>query len=162
MKIPPFSFTGASSHRHSQSRRHSRPGGKALLHYALLLAVSLGTSVAGAQSVKSGEQVYKENCLACHATKFEKAPQFGDRKAWEPFDKEGQHIVTAHGWVGVRNMPARGGNPKLTLEEFTRANAYMARSAGLDWKDPDEKLMRLVREEIVKREAELEAKKRRK
>lgn len=74
-----------------------------------------------AQGNKSGEEVYKEVCFACHATGVQNAPKFGDRAAWSPLFKEGQHVVTAHGWVGQRAMPPRGGKTDLSLEEFGRA-----------------------------------------
>ena len=108
---------------------------------------------------KSGEHVYKEVCFACHATKVEKAPQFGDRKAWAPLIKEGQHVLTAHAWVGVRNMPPRGGKPDLELEEFARAVAYMARAAGGRWQDPDAAMLAKIRAEEKKRIAQTKAKK---
>ena len=136
-----------------------RHGFSRVLRIGLLLGASLSVTWSSAQTLNTGEQKYKENCLACHATKFDRAPQFGDRNAWKHLDAEGQHVVTAHGWVGVRNMPPRGGNPDLSLEEFSQANAYMARGAGLDWKDPDQAMISLIREEVAKREAELEAKK---
>ncbi len=108
---------------------------------------------------KSGELVYKEVCFACHATKVEKAPQLGDRKAWAPLIREGQHVLTAHAWVGVRNMPPRGGKPDLELEEFARAVAYMAREAGGRWQDPDAAMLAKIRAEEKKRIAQLKSKK---
>ena len=53
-----------------------------------------------AQEIKSGEQVFKEVCFACHATGAQNAPKFGDKAAWSSLLKEGQQVVTAHGWVG--------------------------------------------------------------
>jgi cytochrome c5 len=108
---------------------------------------------------KSGEHVYKETCSACHATKFDKAPQFGDRKAWAPLIAEGQHVLTAHAWVGVRNMPPKGGNPELSLDEFSRATAYMARAAGGNWKDPDAAMLNRIRGEEKKRIDDMKNKK---
>jgi cytochrome c5 len=108
---------------------------------------------------KSGEHVYKEVCFACHATRVEKAPQFGDRKAWAPLIKEGQQVLTAHAWVGVRNMPPRGGKRDLDLEEFARAVAYMARAAGGRWQDPDAAMLAKIRAEEKKRIAQVKAKK---
>jgi cytochrome c5 len=108
---------------------------------------------------KSGEHVYKELCFACHATKVEKAPQFGDRKAWAPLIKEGQHVLTAHAWVGVRTMPPRGGKPDLELEEFASAVAYMARAAGGSWQDPDAAMLAKIRAEEKKRIAQMKSKK---
>ena len=77
----------------------------------------------------------------------------------DDYYKEGQAIVTAHGWVGVRKMPPRGGKDHIKLEEFARAAAYMARAAGGDWKDPDDNLMKQIKLEERKRIAELKAKK---
>ena len=114
---------------------------------------------AAAQSVKPGEQVYKEVCMACHAAGVANAPKFGDRKAWAPLIAEGQAVLIAHAWVGVRGMPARGGNPALSLEEFSRAAAYMARAAGGNWKDPDSKMLAAIRLEEKKRIESLNTKK---
>jgi len=125
-----------------------------------LLSLVLFTSAAIpgsalAQTLKSGEQVYKETCFACHSTKVEKAPQFGDKKTWAPLIKEGQHVLTAHAWVGVRNMPPKGGKADLGLEEFARAVAYMARSAGGNWKDPDAAMIKRIQAEEKARIAAL-------
>jgi len=103
----------------------------------------------------SGEQVYRQVCIACRATGVENAPRLGDRQAWKPLIDEGQDTLTAHAWVGVRGMPARGGQPDLSLEEFARATAYMARAAGGDWKDPDAHMLHEIGEEIAERLASL-------
>jgi len=103
------------------------------------------------RNLASGEQVYRDVCLACHATRVEKSPQLGDREAWKPLIEEGQDVLTAHAWVGVRGMPPRGGKPDLTLEEFARATAYMARAAGGDWKDPDARMLRKIEDEVEDR-----------
>jgi cytochrome c5 len=123
------------------------------------LAAACVAAPAHADSPKSGEHVYKETCIACHGTGVDDAPRLGDKAKWAPLIKEGQHVLTAHGWVGVRKMPPKGGNEKLELEEFARAAAYMARAAGGDWKDPDEKMMKRIKAEEKKRVAELKAKK---
>ena len=127
-----------------------------LLTFVLSICVSTTIS---AQSLKSGEQVYKEVCFACHDTGVQNAPKFGDKAAWAPLLKEGQEVVTAHGWVGQRGMPPRGGRQELSLEEFARAVAYMARAGGGNWKDPDAKMLDSIREEEKKRVEQLRAKK---
>ena len=114
---------------------------------------------AGAQALKSGEQVYKEVCGACHTAGVANAPKLGDRKVWEPLISEGQAVLTAHGWVGVRGMPAKGGKADLPLEDFARATAFMARAARGNWQDPDTKMMESIREEEKKRIADLQKKK---
>jgi cytochrome c5 len=105
-------------------------------------------SLAGAAHAASGEEVVNGVCAVCHTTKFDKAPQLGDRKAWAPLLKGGQAMVTAHAWLGVRNMPPRGGKNDLPLEDFARGVAYMARQAGGDWPDPDEALLTKIRAEL--------------
>lgn len=129
---------------------------------AKLLALVLGVCVSAtisAQSAKSGEQVYKEVCFACHATGVQNAPKFGDKAVWSPLFKEGQHVVTAHGWVGERGMPPRGGRADLSLAEFARAVAYMARASGGNWNDPDAAMLDRISIEEKKRIEELKAKK---
>ena len=118
---------------------------RAALAAALLALPALG------QADDSGKEVYREVCMACHGTKFEKAPQLGDREAWAPLIEEGQAVLTAHAWVGVRQMPPRGGDNSLSLEEFARAVAYMARAAGGDWKDPDDAMLAKIRAEEKQR-----------
>ncbi|MBA4142412.1 MAG: cytochrome c5 family protein [Nitrosospira sp.] len=125
---------------------------------AFVLGICLPATIA-AQSAQSGEKVYKEICFACHATGVQDAPQFGDKTAWGPWLKEGQHVVTAHGWVGERGMPARGGRADLSLEEFASAVTYMARAAGGNWKEPDATMLDRIRKEEKKRIEELKAKK---
>lgn len=125
---------------------------------ALFGVLAFGSVLAPAAAA-TGEQVYREVCAACHSTKFEKAPQIGDRKTWAPLIQEGQHVLTAHAWVGVRNMPPRGGNADLSLEDFARAVAYMARESGGNWQDPDDAMLAKIRAEEKKRLAEMKAKK---
>lgn len=132
-----------------------------------LLGLAVGAAATAAcvataappRPLASGEQVYRRVCVACHATGVEKAPRFGDREAWKPLIEEGQDVLTAHAWVGVRGMPARGGDPGLALEEFARATAFMARAAGGDWKDPDARMLHEIEEEIAERLKSLDGKK---
>lgn len=74
------------------------------------------------------------------------APKAGEPGGWAALASEGQEAVTAHGWVGIRGMPPKGGRADLSLEEFARATAWMARSAGVDWPDPDEHMLEEIRE----------------
>ena len=128
------------------------------LHILLFAAVSALASLPGAMAQtanppaqKSGEQVYKSICFACHASGVANAPKFGDRAAWAPLIGEGQAMLTGHAWVGVRAMPARGGSTDLSLQDFAKAVAYMANSAGGDWKDPDAAMMKKIAKEADQR-----------
>jgi cytochrome c5 len=125
---------------------------------ALALLASGFGGIAHAQQ-KSGEQTYKDVCMVCHAAGVANAPKLGDAKAWAPLIKEGQAVLTAHAWVGVRGMPARGGSPNLSQQDFANAVVYMANASGGKWKDPDAKLMTAIQAEEKKRIAELKTKK---
>lgn len=119
---------------------------------ALSIASSMLVALAAsAQPLRSGEDVYKQVCFACHAEGVANAPKFGDSKKWAPLLKEGQVEPTAHGWVGVRGMPAKGGRDDLTLEEFARAAAFMARAGGGKWRDPDAAMMKRIEAEVKKK-----------
>lgn len=116
----------------------------ALLSPTLLLAQS-------APALKSGEQVYRETCMVCHGPGLANAPRLGDKQAWGKLIAEGQAVLTAHGWVGVRAMPPKGGRSDLSLEEFARALAWMVRGSGGNWQDPDARMLDSIRTEERKR-----------
>lgn len=126
----------------------ARPGICTVMAFAL----TIGMGNAAAQG-KSGDDVYKEVCSQCHATGDKGSPKFGDRKAWAGRIKEGQVGLTADGYLGVRQMPPKGGRDDLSLEEFARAVVHMAKAAGATWKDPDDKMISSMKARIAKREA---------
>lgn len=116
-----------------------------------LLAAAAHAQSSILAEANSGEQVYKAMCAACHETGVALAPKLGDRAAWTPLIAEGQHVLTGHAWVGVRAMPPRGGSAKLPLADFARAVAFMARTSGANWKDPDSRLLLEIVKEADKR-----------
>jgi cytochrome c5 len=86
---------------------------------------------------KSGEEVYKAVCAACHASGVAGAHKFGDKAAWAPHLKEGLADLAKNAINGIRGMPARGGNPNLSDLEVTRAVVYMANASGASFKEPE-------------------------
>jgi cytochrome c5 len=104
-----------------------------------------------AKVLKTGEQVYNQTCVACHASGVANAPKFKDAAAWKPLIAEGQHILSSHALVGVRAMPAKGGAADLSVAEFSNAVAYMVRNAGGDWKDVDAAMLTKIAKEGSKR-----------
>lgn len=130
------------------------------IFYTLCLLALVNAAQAQNQvATQTGEQVYKQTCVACHASGTANAPKFGDSKAWKPLIAEGQQVLTAHAWVGVRGMPPKGGRSDLSLEDFSKAVAYMARAAGGQWQDPDSKMMEKIRKEEQLRISQLNKKK---
>ena len=122
--------------------------------FAALLMCSVAPAAVLAQTapaLKSGEQVYRETCMACHGPGLANAPRMGDKKAWSKLIAEGQHVLTAHAWVGVRAMPPKGGRNDLSLEEFARAAAWMVRGSGGNWQDPDARMLERIRAEEAER-----------
>jgi cytochrome c5 len=121
-----------------------------------LLLMLLGTLAApNPATAANGSQVYQATCAACHTAGVAGAPKLGDRKAWAPLIEEGQAILTAHGYVGVRGMPARGGKPDLSIEDFAAAVVHLVNASGGRWGQPDAKGFAAIRAEIVQREKEL-------
>lgn len=85
---------------------------------------------------KEGEQVFGEVCTSCHTSGALGAPKFGDKSAWGPRIKQGYETLIQHALNGIRQMPARGGNPDLSDLEVERAVAYMANASGAKFTPP--------------------------
>jgi cytochrome c5 len=98
--------------------------------------VEFADAAAGPRAAKSGEEVYKAVCSACHGTGAAGAWKFGDKAAWAPHIKEGLDALAKNAINGIRAMPPRGGNPDLSDLEVTRAVAYLANAAGANFKEP--------------------------
>ena len=95
-----------------------------------------GPSAGGSRALKTGQDVYKSVCAACHATGLNKAPKFGDRRDWARFLKSGQKALVQVAIKGEKAMPARGGSPDLSDVEVERAVVYMANAAGAKFTEP--------------------------
>jgi cytochrome c5 len=86
--------------------------------------------------LKTGEQVYKEICTACHAAGAAGAPKSGDLAAWAPRIKTGYDALLKSVINGKGAMPPRAGNPALDDVELGRAVVFMANTAGGNFKEP--------------------------
>jgi cytochrome c5 len=80
--------------------------------------------------LRTGEQIYKEVCAACHATGAAGAPKTADTAAWAPRIKTGYGALLKSVINGKGAMAARAGNPDLGDTELGRAVVYMANGAG--------------------------------
>ena len=94
--------------------------------------------LAAAQAPKSGEEVVKSACSACHQTGAAGAPKIGDNAAWRKVLKAGLPELVKNAIAGVRAMPPRGGNPDLSDLEVARAIVYMGNLSGGKLKEPAE------------------------
>lgn len=97
----------------------------------LLATLALLTAAAQAEpTAPGGEAIYRASCAPCHDQGVSGAPRIGDRKAWRARIAEGKRMQVRMAIKGIRKMPPRGGNPKLTDEEMERAVVYLLNRSG--------------------------------
>ena len=99
----------------------------------------LGFAEAGATAAtgpRSGEDVYKTVCSACHASGAAGAPKFGDQGEWAARLKQGEKALLNSALKGKNAMPPRGGGADLSDLEVERAMIYMANKAGAKFAEP--------------------------
>ena len=113
-------------------------------------AVTTPGTPAKAALPRIGAAVYDKSCAACHASGVNNAPRVGDRGRWARLVKEGPPRVTAHGWLGERAMPPRGGVPDLALADFADAVAVMAERSQAKWPAVDAAYLKAVEREVQK------------
>lgn len=101
--------------------------------FALLLSI---LCLPASAQEKSGAEVYATTCSQCHGDGKTGAPIFGDRKQWGKLVKEGLNELVPTALAGIRQMPARGGNPALSDGEVARAVIHMANAGGGRFAEP--------------------------
>lgn len=84
---------------------------------------------------RSGEELYKAVCGACHEAGVAGAPKTGDKAAWAPRIGVGLDVLTKTALAGKGAMPPKGGSD-ATPEELTRAIVFMTNKSGANFKEP--------------------------
>ena len=87
------------------------------------------------RAARSGEDVFKGQCSACHATGAAGSPKFGDAGAWGARIGKGYDALLTSALKGKGAMgPQSGGD----FEDFEigRAVVYMANAAGAKFTEP--------------------------
>jgi cytochrome c5 len=87
--------------------------------------VSMGAAGPAGKVLKTGEEVYKSTCIACHGSGVANAPKFGDKKAWAMHLTHGPEHVYENALKGKGAMPPKGGNLTLSDAEVKAAVDYM-------------------------------------
>ncbi|MGB0662564.1 MAG: c-type cytochrome [Pontibacterium sp.] len=85
-------------------------------------------AAAVASGPRSGEEVYKAACVACHGLGVAGAPKFGDAE-WNVRAAKGMDTLMANAINGINAMPARGTCMNCSDEEIQVAIEYMINSA---------------------------------
>ena len=90
---------------------------------------------AGAGAAKSGEEIVKEVCAACHQAGVANAPKLGDKAGWAPLLKLGVNGLLQSVIKGKGAMAPRAGTG-LSDQELASAIVFMANQAGGNLKQP--------------------------
>lgn len=85
--------------------------------------------------MKTGEEVFKAQCSACHATGAAGSPKFGDASAWGPRISKGFDALLTSALKGKGAMGAQGGGDLDDLE-VARGVVYMANAGGAKFEEP--------------------------
>ena len=81
------------------------------------------------RALKSGEEVYKAQCTACHAAGLAGSPKTGDVNAWAVRIKTGYDALLTSALKGKGAMGAQGGGDYDDVE-IGRAVVYLTTAAG--------------------------------
>ena len=84
----------------------------------------------GSENSISVDKIIKANCAMCHAGGLMGAPKIGDVAMWAPRIAQGKDMLINNAIKGIRMMPAKGGNSRLTDEEVATAVISMANASG--------------------------------
>jgi cytochrome c5 len=98
--------------------------------------VGVVESMSASREPRTGEDVFKGVCSACHLTGAIGSPKFGDAAAWAPRIKTGFAALLNSAMKGKNAMPAQGGSAQSDLE-VARAVVYMANAGGAKFDEPN-------------------------
>ena len=98
--------------------------------------VEFGAEGAAAKGPRSGEDIVKQMCGACHQSGAAGAHKIGDKAAWGKVGKAGLAGLLKNAIQGKGAMPPRGGGAELSDLELARAIVFMANQSGLSLKEP--------------------------
>ena len=85
--------------------------------------------------LKTGEEVFKAQCVTCHGAGLAGAPKFGDAAAWSPRISTGYDALLLSALKGKNAMGAQGGGDYEDIE-IGRAVVYMTAAAGGKFPEP--------------------------
>ncbi len=85
--------------------------------------------------LRSGEEVYKASCSACHDSGALGAPKFADKAAWAPRIATGFAALLNSALKGKNAMPAQAGGDYAETE-VARALVYMTNAGGASFPEP--------------------------
>lgn len=90
---------------------------------------SCGAAAAASSGPRSGEDIYKTSCLACHDTGAAGAPKKGDKAAWTPRLAQGIDMVYNHAINGLNGMPPKGTCMTCSDDDIKAAVDFMVEAS---------------------------------
>ena len=115
--------------------RHKADDESANKRIAPIARVELTAAAPAAAGTRSGEQIYKAVCSACHDSGAANAPKLGDKAAWAPRLALGLAGLVKSATTGKNAMPPKGGSDANEVE-LARAIVYLANKSGGSFKEP--------------------------
>jgi len=97
---------------------------------AKVVVANESVTESGSENSISADKIIKANCAMCHAGGLMGAPKIGDIALWAPRIAQGKDMLINNAIKGIRMMPAKGGNSRLTDEEVAAAVISMANASG--------------------------------
>jgi cytochrome c5 len=97
--------------------------------------IAIATARDPNRPLKSGEEVYKAQCSACHATGVSGSPKFGNAAEWAPRLGQGYETLLGHALKGFNAMTPQGGGAHSDIE-VGRALVFMTNAAGGNLPEP--------------------------
>ncbi len=105
------------------------------LRIAPVAMLKIAAPVAAGGAARSGEQIYKATCSACHDAGVANAPKLGDKGAWAPRLALGLDGLLKSAIAGKNAMPPKGGSDASDTE-LAGAIVYIANQSGGKFKEP--------------------------
>lgn len=115
--IAGFSVANASDHQsEAEIIKRIKPIGE--VHVA-------GDTPAQASGPRSGEDIFKASCFACHGTGALGAPKPGDTADWAKRAEQGLDVIMKHAIDGFSTMPPRGTCAACSDDDIKAAVEFM-------------------------------------
>lgn len=93
--------------------------------------------VSDLSTLRSGEQVFTQQCASCHTAGALGAPKIGDASAWGPRIAQGFDALYASALKGKGNMPPQGAEGDVIVNfEVARSVVYLANKGGAKFDEP--------------------------
>ncbi|WP_139826430.1 c-type cytochrome [Derxia lacustris] len=103
---------------------------------APVAAFELKAAPTGPRTPRTGEEIFKAACNACHGTGAAGAPKVGTAD-WAPRIAQGYDALLKSALAGKNAMPPRGGLSDAMDVEIGRGIVYMANQSGAKFKEPE-------------------------